>query len=371
MFIEKIKYCIKELALFLLLLIAGSCSDDTVKPPVADFDLPRFNWRIVEIPGNPSGYSGLWAKDTSKVFLANHSAFALLITTSGQTVSHAVGNYGLTDIDGISNNEVYIYGASAFPNSELTIIKWNGASFEYIKTGITVNAEEGIKGLSVSSNEVWISSRNGICKFDGANIISYNHEDLALIPVDIFLSNTNKVQYIAEKETINLIQTCLYEFRDTGFVKIFDYQRNPNTTLSYTFLRVVGKDKYGLQLNKPASNPWSVCIENFSGSSFNPYFCLNKVSTTIISRANNPTGNNMQDFIGLVEVSEFGIFTNTRLGVLHWNGVKTSKEFELTHNSAFPYDTDLSFVIDQNNYLILEPALPNPPHAALYFGSRK
>ncbi|HJY62727.1 MAG TPA: hypothetical protein VJ455_01120, partial [Ignavibacteria bacterium] len=133
-----------------------SCSEEVVIINTEDFDPPRYNWRAMVI--NDYGFSDLWAQDTNKVFLLNHNDKSLNIISGGNIEEHYVGEYGLDKIQGLSNNEVYIFGSTWFPDNRLSIIKWNGGGFEYYHTEIILSTAKGIKGLAVNSNEICIIS---------------------------------------------------------------------------------------------------------------------------------------------------------------------------------------------------------------------
>src|SRR4030095_4909484 len=351
----------------LTLFILFGCKEDPVKPKTVEFDSPRFNWDSVMVP--PGGYAGIWAMETSKVFLLHFDNKALLIESGGNVSSYPFGNYKLNDIKGISNFEVYLFGISDYPDNKLTILKWNGTGFEYYDTEILVytGLNSDIKGLCVSSNEIWILSRQGIVKFDGINMHRYSYGDTLLKPKDIFLSDENKVQYIAERWDSQKIQDCLYEFRDTGFVKIFDHTENPNQTMSYTFLKEINGYKYGFQPNEPLTSGWTVCMFNFNGSGFSSYFCFPDIlNTPHVIDHKSQVGQNLQDFIYVTEAADFGFFEHTRIGIVHWNGSKISKELELSYTDWQLYYEDILFRINLNSYLVYEPG-----YSKLFFGNRK
>ena len=346
-----------------------SCSEEVVIINTEDFDPPRYNWRAMVI--NDYGFSDLWAQDTNKVFLLNHNDKSLNIISGGNIEEHYVGEYGLDKIQGLSNNEVYIFGSTWFPDNRLSIIKWNGGGFEYYHTEIILSTAKGIKGLAVNSNEIWIISLKGICKYDGNGLIYYTHPDSQLIPTSLFLYNNNKVQYIAGKYVDpENIQQCLFEFRDTGFVRIYNYIGNPNINMTYTFLNEIGGFKYGLELKQPLNTDWSICMHYFSGSSFMPYFCFNgKIHTTWATWSNNPVGFNLQSFIILVETDR-NVFDTTRIGILHWNGSAVSKELQLSPRTG-PFDSSILYSVNSNCYLILEPRNRIEVNCILYFGTIK
>jgi hypothetical protein len=346
----------------------ASCGDDTVTPPQSEFDPPRFNWRTVEIPGQYNGFSGIWAKDTSNIYLINYfpANFTHIFKSNIETFN--IGNYGVTEIEGITENEIYIFGAVPYPDNTLTIIKWNGAGFEYFPTGIIVGTNNAqIKGCVVSSNEIWIGTENGLSKFDGINFYNYTYGNPNLFLKDIFLGNNGKVQYIAERQfNETTIQTSLYEFRDTSFIRIFNEISTPYPIIN--LLSEVNGYKIGIEMNLQNQ---SVCLNNFIDTSFIPYICFsNKIEGPMITTSNNPVGMNLQNFIFLVTAKQ-GFFEHTRIGIINWNGSRFSKELELGYPGSYPYDAHIAFGVNQNNYLVLEPGYGTPAHATLFIGSKK
>lgn len=365
---KNLKYVIPFIS-FLASLLFISCSEEPVKPPGEEFDPPRFNWRSVEITGE--GFVGIWALDTNDIYLLNHDNKTLHHINKGNASIYSVGNYGLNEIEGISNNEIYLFGTTPFPDNNLTIIKWNGVSFEYYPTGINASSDFTIRGFSANSNEIWICSQNGLSKFDGVNIINYAYEDSLLEPLDLFLSIDNKIQYISGRwvDTAH-IQQCLFEFRDTGFVRIYDYTGSPYPTWSYTFLQEVAGNKIGLKISQ---NPNTICIDHFTGSSFTSYFCLNeKIESPVTSPSNNPVGVNPENFIFVVRSSDRIFEPSSKVGIVHWNGSKLSKEIGLAP-SSFPYHSiaPIVFCISSNNYLVFEPHSFNNDIPTLHIGTKK
>jgi hypothetical protein len=347
------------------MLILSACSDDPVTPQEPEFDPPRFNWRSMEVPGD--GYAGMWALDTNNIYLVNIHNNLLYHISNGNLNSYNYGNYGINEIEGISENEVYLFGAVPYPDNNLTIIKWNGSGFEYYPTGILVNEGRTIRGCVVSSGEVWIGSEAGLSRFNGITLQNYSYENPDVLLKNMLLSSENKVQYISERlfnETT--VQQSLYEFRDSGFVLLYDEITNPFP--GYSSLNEINGIKYGLKLNRLDR---TVCFENFTGTAFSEMFCLNsKVTVTVSTQSNNPVGISLQEFISFVEVSSIEIFVpGYRSGVIHWNGVRPSAEIGLSNGFISEYERPLVHSIDANTYLVLEPQ--NPANRVLFIGTRK
>ncbi len=281
--------------LIILTFLFSSCSDDNpVKPtPVSEFDSARFNWRSVEIPNH--GFAGMWAHDTSKIFLINYHDHSLYIESGNIVSNHDFGVYGPNEIDGLSNTEIYIFGTDI--NGYMTIIKWNGGSFEYYPADKLVHDFRYVRGCAINSSEVWILSQGGIAKFDGTNMTNYACDDSLMIPIRLFRSIDNKIQYIATRNTDTTIQQSLYEFQDTGFVRIYNDIRRVNPPRDYTFLREMNGNKFGIDINENGSYGL-VCIKYFTGSSFTDYFCFdNKIHSPWAFRPGYPQGFNLQNYM--------------------------------------------------------------------------
>jgi hypothetical protein len=375
----------KNLLILLLFLpfFIYSCKDDPVTP-TEDFAPSRFNWRTVDINQNQNpGFADIWAMDTNNIYLLNHYDKSFYIVSHGFVTTHYIGNYFLTQMKGISNSEIYIFAAGNASNL-LTIIKWNGGGFEYYPTDIIIKTGASaltIRGCVVSYNEIWALSMDGICRFDGSKITNYSFGDPnapLLVPLDIFLSNNQRVQYIAYNQDTANQQNRLYEFADTGFVKIYEGTNNPfGRTL--LMLKEVGGVKFGLQLNQPLGELYSVCIKYFTGSSFSDYFCYNDLIGSIHSTgvSQNPVGSNLQSFIFFAEANKplFTVFDSigSRVGILHWDGNKVSKETGLFDvNTSYDFEHHVLFAINQENYLILNPfKYYNTAISLLYIGTKK
>ena len=108
-------------SLFIIFLsLFYACSESPVTAPVEDFAPSRFNWRTEDIIGN--GFAGSWAQDTGKIFILNHWSHTLDIVSGGYSELHDIGDYYLTDIKGLSPNEIYFFGTDK-ETFYLTIIK--------------------------------------------------------------------------------------------------------------------------------------------------------------------------------------------------------------------------------------------------------
>lgn len=376
-FLTKIK---KIILVFSISLLIYSCKDELTS--VTDnyrFDPPRFNWRAMDIYYH--GFAGVWAADTSKIFLLNHNNRSLYIISGGNVSMQYVGDYYLNEIKGLSNNEVYLFGAGLY-DRKLTIIKWNGAGFEYYPSNIYVaGSTYWIRGFALNSNEVWICSQSGISKFNGIKIKNYTYEDSLLTPIDLFLNNYNKLQYITMRivDTVNT-RISLFELQDNSFVRVYDYTINPYPDRTGVFLEEVGGYNIGMEYNEPIGAPWSVCVKYFTGTSFVNYFCFNnKIGSNYSFQFHNPVGVNPQSFIFLAQASDYifepppGSTYPRRVGIVHWDGNRVSKELGVNVLDAQPfyYTTHILFCIDKDNYIILEPLSNNYDNSTLYILTKK
>jgi hypothetical protein len=313
----------------------------------------------------------MWAQDTNTIFLMNNFNNSLYIVRGNVTDIHLVSNnYYLSEIRGISNNDIYLFGTK-MPDRKLAIIKWNGGSFEFYDSDVNPVNPNTVRGCIVNSNEIWAGSQGGIVKFDGNNMVEYNYADSLLLLDNLFLSVENKIQYIGYKFLdINTIQQSLYEFQDTSIVRIFDYVTNYTNTITY--LASMAGYKMGM---KKSIHPNSLCIEYFTGSSFTPYFCFNdKIIDTwrSVSGATGWTGNNSQDFMLLVHSGNQPIFNNHFVGIVHWNGTRVSSEIGLDrYMTPEPYNAFMLYCINENSYLLLCPYSEVLQNSTLYIASKK
>lgn len=359
-------FCIN---LFFIALVFNSCSEDPVKPAVEEFDPPRFNWRSMEVPN--IGYADIWALDTSNIYMINYYDRNLYKISNGNISVSYVGYYGLNQMQGVSNTEIYIFGGAA--DGILTIIKWDGAGFSYYPTNINLTGNAGywIKGYVRNSNEIWICSQNGIAMFNGVNYQYFNYEDTTMKPNEIFLSENNTIRYICQKEDAGGIKQSLYELQGNTFIKLFEYYKDPNINLSYIFLKEIRGNKFGIEIKQPAGANWSMCYCNFNNYSFSSNYCFNnKIYTLPFGvRSRNPVGVNLNNYIMFIE-AESGFFEHYRTGIIHWNGNKFSKELGLSGTGFLFYEAFILFNINETSNLLLEPHIVDAK-STLYIGTEK
>ncbi len=371
------KKFLQNINLFVLVLFAVclfACKDDPVTVNEVEFDPPRFNWRSYEVNYQGQGFSGLWAKDTNNIFLINYYDALLIKLSHGIQSGFNLGDYFISDIKGISENEVYIFGVKHYPDSRLTIIKFNGAGFEFYPTNIVITGTNGywIKGCVFNNSEIWACSPNGIVKFDGASMTYYNYDDPLLIPMHFYVSPNNKLEYIYERfQSDSVLYTGYYEFIDTSFVKAFEIVGNPYILNTFTFLNEINGNKIGLRYN---FSPKSLCVENFANNSFSTYFCYsNKITDAGTTEFGGFRGMGLQNFIFIATSSEYIYDPPSRMGILHWDGNKVSKEIGMApYNSPNHFSTHILFCLNPVTYLIFEPhSFYNNGIPYLYIGAKK
>lgn len=364
---------ILKIAVFLTVIIAAvnfiSCGDDIVYVAKEEFDPPRFNWRSMEVPN--MGYSDVWALDTSNIYMINYYDRNLYKISNGNISVSYVGYYGLNQMQGVSNNEIYIFGGAA--DGILTIIKWDGTGFSYYPTNINLSGNAGywIKGYVRNSNEIWICSQNGIAIFNGINYQYYTFDDTTMTPNEIFLSENNTIQYICQKEDAGGIKQSLYELQGNTFIKLFEYYKDPNINMSYIFLKEINGNKFGIEIKQPAGANWGMCYYDFNNYTFSSNYCFNnKIYTLPFGvRSINPAGANLNNYIMFIE-SESSFFEHYRTGIIHWNGNIFSKEFGLSGAGFLFYEAYILSNIHETSYLILEPHIADGK-STLYIGTKK
>ncbi|MBL8017328.1 MAG: hypothetical protein JNK43_08665 [Ignavibacteria bacterium] len=352
----------------LVAVTAYGCSGDSVTYIVSSFDPPRFNWRRVEIPGG--GIAGIWAKDTSKIFWINNERRGIMSIQSDAVEIRYYGNYDANMIYGKSESEIYVFGSYRI-SGELTIMKWNGNSFEYYPAGVASYSRTTIKGCLDINGNVWIASESGAARFDGTNITAYSFDNPGLDLKDIYYSTENKVEIICAKGFSNeLFRQCLYEFRDSQFVKVFDESSVP--VPEYTSLIEIGGYKSGVTNN---FNTGIVCIEKFILPVFSGDYCFDRsVRNAAISRNSGPVGTGAGNYIFAAEVNSNEIFFPPYLtGIMHWNGTRLSAELGITLGPpGNEYDEYVVTNIMDDAYIVMEPfSESNPGNAVLYIGTIK
>lgn len=359
-------------AFFTVIIVAVnfiSCGDETVTVVEEEFDPPRFNWRSFEL--NNTGYADIWALDTNNIFLLNHYYQCFYRINNGVISTYNIGPYGFNQMQGISNNEIYIFGSAN--GITPSIIKWDGAGFTSYPTKITMPGSSGInnKHFLRNSNEIWICTKMGIAKFDGEDYEYFDYDDSTMTPVGIFLSERNAIQYICTKiDNTGEFTQSLYELQGNIFIKLFEYTHNPNIIRSTIYLKEIRGNKFGIKINQPLGANWSMCYNDFNNNAFSQRFCFSDEIQYFASdvRSNNPVGYNINNYM-MLAVSGTGIFYNYRTGIIHWNGNKFSKELGVGGTGYPFYEEYILFNINESSYLILEPHIVDGK-STLYIGTR-
>jgi hypothetical protein len=360
------------LPIILIILLSAffiSCGEDAATQPEPEFDPPRFNWSSMDLLN--TGYSDIWAQDTSNIYMTNYYDRNLCRISNGNITVFNAGNYGLNHMQGLSNNEIYIFGCSS--DGLVTLIKWDGAGFNYYPTNINLTGYSfmGIKGYARNSNEVWICCQTGIALFDGVNYQYFSSDDSTMMPQTIFLSENNTIQYISQRIDESGIKHALYELRGNSFVKLFEYFKDPSITRSSVFLKEIRGIKFGIEVKQPIGANWSICFLNFQNYSFSQAFCFNSMIQNLSTevRPINPAGTNLNNYVMFVE-AESGFFEHYRTGLIHWDGNKYSKELGLSGAAGPSFSTFLLFNINESAYLFLEPHYFDAT-SKLYIGTKK
>jgi len=370
LYISKI---IQNITVFFTVIIAAvnfiSCGDDIVYVAKEEFDPPRFNWRSMEFPN--TGYADIWALDTNNIYMLNHTYRSLYKLNNGNVSTFYIGVYGFNQMQGISNNEIYIFGCEFGVTP--TIIKWDGGGYTYHPTNITMPGSSGInnKHFLRNSNEIWICSKSGIAKFDGEDYEYFAYDDTTMTPDGIFLSESNTIQYICSKiDNSGEFTQVLYELQGNIFIILFEYTHNPNIIRSTMYLKEIRGNKFGIKINQPEGASWSMCYNDFNNNAFSPRYCFSDELQYFASgiRSNNPIGYNLNNYMMLV-VAGTGIFYNYRTGIIHWDGNKFSKELGTGGTGSLFYETFILFNICANSYLMLEPNIVDAK-STLYIGTR-
>jgi hypothetical protein len=265
--------------IFFLLTITPyitGCGDDITG--TTDYDPPRFNWRI-EHPNSFAAY-GLYAADTGCIFLLGQNLGKF---SKGVLTNYSFGTYIGYKMDGISENEIYIFAGTL--NRETVFIKWNGFGFQHYPTSApTVHYQNSFTGFASAHNEAWICSQKGIIRLRGTNMDHYFYEDTILQPMEMFKNPDGKIQYIGKYEN----RQALYEFRDTGFVKMYEDSSNVE-------MFAIGGSVCGLKRN--LTQPY-VCYYNFDGTSFNEQVCFNSDRNFTFGR--KPAGTSFNNLMFMI-----------------------------------------------------------------------
>ena len=345
--LTSIKSILVMLVTVIPIICSTGCGDDTISSNY-NIDLPRFNWRKVNL--NTEYFDQVWAKDTGNVYLLSIMGTDLYKLSGGNLTNYYISEDPIKQLAGTESG-IAIFAMT--DTREFKFIFWNGSATE-ISTGLFLSDTVGTyySGCATDDLGAWICSQSGIVSFNRGNINRYSLDDPFFIPKEIFKSHQNTIRITGKSREIQQ----MYEFRDTVFVKIFQYEGNNE-------LKVLNNQACGYYIDEYMTGP---CFYDISGASFIENSCI---STNIpISFGNNLSGSSFSNlFICVFSTALFNELNPN--GILHWNGNKLSREFEFDAKQPGIGDPIFDFHnIDENNLLMLEGEYPR---IKLYTGTRK
>lgn len=343
----KVRSVLAILIIGISIIYSPGCVDDTISSNY-NIDLPRFIWRKVNL--NADYFDQVWAKDTGNVYLLSIMGTNLYKLSGGNLTNYYINEDPIKQLAGTESG-IAIFAMT--DTRELKFIFWNGAVTE-ISTGLFLSDTLGtyFRGCATDDLGAWICSQSGIVTYNNGNINRYSLDDPFFIPEEIFKSQQNTIRITGKSREIQE----MYEFRDTAFVKIFQYEGNNE-------LRVLNNQACGYYIDEYSTGP---CFYDISGTGFIENSCI---STNIpISFGNNLSGTSFSNLI--LYVYSPALFNElSSIGILHWNGNKLSREFEFDPKQPGIGDPIFGFhSIDENNLLMLEGEYLR---IKLYIGTRK
>jgi hypothetical protein len=328
---------------FLCLSFFSCSKDDNPIVPSVDttyhFDSARYTWSTIELTDSPQN---LFVLDTDKVFIVMPYS---LQKFNGLSIT----DYRLPDsitafsIGGTDESNIYIGGRNwNSKNTKPMIVHANNFVFSVEKVPNPYNLNFSITRIFAKANDVFFSTLQGrsiIVKSNGS--YSYYQIDSVFASDtvtgfrtlysggDFFYKNgTIKCSYY--HLTNNDIGTTSY-----GYYKVLnfteniwnsEYQKNFNDADPMLLLRIIGNDLYGIKNNE---------IYKYTGTDFI------KILSNIKIKLSNTAfpGTDQNNFIT-------SAYTSDRI-LVHWNGIKWSKEFTELKNSLY------SGTVCKGNYYIL------------------
>ncbi len=341
----KVSSVLAMLIIGISIIYSTGCSDDTVSSNY-NLDLPRFNWRKVNL--NAYYIDQVWAKDTGNVYLLGSTGNNLYKLSGGNLTNYYIGEDPIKQLSG-TERDIVIFAMT--DTRELKFIFWNGSATE-IFTGLFLSDTLGtyFNGCATEDLGAWICSQSGIVSYSSGNINSYSLDDPFFIPKEIFRSHQNTIRITGKSREVQI----MYEFRDTSFVKIFEYT-------GINELRILNNEACGYYIDQNMTGP---CFYDLSGTSFTENSCI---STNIpISFGNNLSGTSFSNlFLYVYSTALFNELSS--IGILHWNGNKLSREFEFDPQGGIGFGVFQYYSIDENNHLILE----GQSRFKLFIGTKK
>ena len=177
-----LKYCINELAIFLLLLLASSCSDDPLTPqdPPGGIDtVEMYEWDIDTI----SGFLlyNIYVADSNNIFFEGPGGNMMYYDSKNYTaIPYNDPTFSSRSIDGFNENNVFISGVHyVSPGPAKPSLKiWNGSGFQ----GYEFPNDTGQSMLNVTAvgyNKAWMHNVfHDIYYFDNGNFTRYSVDSL-------------------------------------------------------------------------------------------------------------------------------------------------------------------------------------------------
>lgn len=285
---EKIKYCITELAIFLILLLASSCSDDLVTPqdPSEGIDtVEMYEWDIDTI----SGFLlyNIYVADSNNIFFEGPGNS--MIYYNGKNYSPISYNdpvFSSKCISGFNQNNVFIGGTRYIsPGPARPRLKvWNGSSI--MDYGFPNDTGEGIYNLTITGyNQAWMHNGfNDIYYFDNGNFTRYTVDTLIISGV-FYVSPSNEVYLFTSRlvqpppHSINIgykLQNNYFQiiYRDSTIngITIMDNTYFPSPPYifrgGYKTINMFNNDNWFLLLNT-----YNFYLDGVCGNSLNNLIC--------------------------------------------------------------------------------------------------
>lgn len=313
----------KNIVLFVLLLLIVlmySCnSENPVDSEYYNFDMPRFDWKMTEIPGISNGdfCTSIWSLDTNEVFLCNLSGNRIFHFKDGQINQINFGsNIRISRITGLSKNEAYALGVEIVNGKyKPHLEKWNGNSF--VNIPLIYNSDDDFSPSQIyvkNSNEIWISSSKGlIYKFNGSNLIKYQQTDTLMLSMGIIYDEENQLRHLTAYFTPDTsVKWYIYDFDGNDWSKKYEDE-------SIRYWRFYGIFKNSIYAHSENT------IYKIQDNTLIP-----KVKTTKTLLTYDVQGNKFENIMSFAE-------RETGKGFYHWNGVKWSSENvkNVGHSSYF------------------------------------
>jgi hypothetical protein len=222
------------LMIIILSLFLNSCNNDypvtSLSPDQPyDYDSARFDWDVDTL-GGVGFFWGLWAADTTDIFLPNVLSNSLLHLKDGiKTLTYYPAENRVGLVLGDENNNGFRVGAILIGNLYQPIIqKWDGSAFVDISNPQNFDRNFFIwTAMIKNDNEMWFGLTDGtVVKYDGINFTSYPSLGPDIVFTKIFYDNLNKLTILAwdPHHKIDHSEFFVFQLINDTWVKIFaDY----------------------------------------------------------------------------------------------------------------------------------------------------